>query len=74
MDGQQTAAVAPARLSLGAKDVRLAVETGEREAVPMPIASILRDRFVAAIADGLGDVDWSAVGRVSTRRITAPLT
>lgn len=54
------------RLALGAKDVRLAVETGERAAVPMPLASVLRDRFVAAIAEGFGDDDWSAVGRAST--------
>jgi 3-hydroxyisobutyrate dehydrogenase-like beta-hydroxyacid dehydrogenase len=56
------------RLSLGAKDVRLAVETGERAAVPMPLASTLRDRFVAAIAEGFGDDDWAAVGRASTAR------
>lgn len=56
------------RLALGAKDVRLAVETGERAAVPMPLASVLRDRFVAAIAEGFGDDDWAAVGRASTVR------
>jgi 3-hydroxyisobutyrate dehydrogenase-like beta-hydroxyacid dehydrogenase len=56
------------RLSLGAKDVRLAVQTGERAAVPMPIASTLRDRFVAAIAEGFGEDDWAAVGRASTAR------
>jgi 3-hydroxyisobutyrate dehydrogenase-like beta-hydroxyacid dehydrogenase len=54
------------RLRLGAKDVRLAVESGEERAVPMPIASVLRDRFVAAITEGHEAEDWSAVGRVST--------
>jgi 3-hydroxyisobutyrate dehydrogenase-like beta-hydroxyacid dehydrogenase len=58
------------KLSLGAKDVRLAVETGERGAVPMPMASTLRDRFVAAIAEGFGDDDWAVVGRASTARYT----
>lgn len=56
------------RLALGAKDVRLAVETGERASVPMPVASILRDRFVAAIAEGFADDDWAVVGRASTVR------
>ncbi|MGZ3423674.1 MAG: NAD(P)-dependent oxidoreductase [Polyangiales bacterium] len=57
------------RLALGAKDVRLAVEAAERAAVPMPIGSVLRDRFVAAIAEGFGDRDWAAVGRASTYRM-----
>jgi 3-hydroxyisobutyrate dehydrogenase-like beta-hydroxyacid dehydrogenase len=55
------------RLKLGAKDVRLFVEAGEAHAVPMPIASVLRDRFVAAIAQGKEKLDWAAVGRESTR-------
>jgi 3-hydroxyisobutyrate dehydrogenase-like beta-hydroxyacid dehydrogenase len=57
-------------LVLGAKDVRLAVETGESAIVPMPMASALRETFVAALAEGLGEVDWSVVGRASTRRLT----
>lgn len=55
-------------LELGAKDVRFAVQAGEAQALPMPLASVLRDRFVAAIAEGKGNVDWSAVGRVSTHK------
>jgi 3-hydroxyisobutyrate dehydrogenase-like beta-hydroxyacid dehydrogenase len=59
------------RLALGAKDVRLAVEAAEERAVPLPLASVLRDRFVAAIAEGHADEDWSAVGRASTGRTAA---
>jgi 3-hydroxyisobutyrate dehydrogenase-like beta-hydroxyacid dehydrogenase len=60
------------RLDLGAKDVRLAVEAAERKIVPMPIVSVLRDRFVAAQALGNSGQDWSIVGRVSTdRRVNA---
>jgi 3-hydroxyisobutyrate dehydrogenase-like beta-hydroxyacid dehydrogenase len=55
-------------LGLGAKDVRLAVEAGESGAVSMPLASVLRDRFVAAIAHGKKNADWAAVGRVSTEK------
>ena len=31
----------------------------------MPLASLLRDRFLAAVAEGWGDSDWSAIGRIS---------
>jgi 3-hydroxyisobutyrate dehydrogenase-like beta-hydroxyacid dehydrogenase len=58
-------------LKLGAKDVRLVVDAAEANAVPMPIANLLRYRFVAALAQGLGDEDWSAVARASTRRTAA---
>lgn len=51
------------RLALGAKDVRLATEASESKTVAMPLASMLRYRFVAAMEGGLADADWSAVGR-----------
>lgn len=51
------------RLRLGLKDVRLAIEAGEGAALPMPLASVLRDRFLVAIAHGLEDKDWSAIAR-----------
>ena len=35
--------------------------------VPTPMASLVHDRFVAALAQGLGDADWSAIARVSYR-------
>ena len=28
----------------------------------MPLASLLRDRLLAAVARGRGDLDWSALG------------
>jgi hypothetical protein len=31
----------------------------------MPIASVVHDRFVAAIARGNADKDWSVLGRVA---------
>ena len=51
------------RLTLGLKDVDLVINAAERVAVPMPIASVLHDRFLSAVARGLKDVDWSAVGQ-----------
>jgi len=49
------------RLALGLKDVNLALDTAEASSAPMPIASLLHDRWLAAIAKGRGNLDWSAV-------------
>ncbi len=56
------------RLVLGLKDVRLALAAGEAARVPLPLASLLRDTFLEAVAHGDGDLDWSAVAEVSRRR------
>ncbi len=53
------------KLPLGLKDNRLLLAAAEEAAVPMPMASLLHDRFVAAIAQGLSEADWTAIGRVS---------
>jgi 3-hydroxyisobutyrate dehydrogenase-like beta-hydroxyacid dehydrogenase len=49
----------------GLKDVRLALAAGEEAAVPLPIASLVRDRFLAAMARGWADLDWAALARVA---------
>jgi len=53
------------KLSLGFKDLRLVQEAAESAAVPMPVAGVLRDRFLAALARGEGELDWAAVARVA---------
>jgi 3-hydroxyisobutyrate dehydrogenase-like beta-hydroxyacid dehydrogenase len=55
-------------LILGFKDVRLALMAGEEANVPLPFASVLRDAFMDAIANGDAGKDWSAIGRVAARR------
>jgi 3-hydroxyisobutyrate dehydrogenase-like beta-hydroxyacid dehydrogenase len=55
-------------LMLGMKDVRLALMAGEETNVPLPFASVLRDSFMDAIANGDADKDWSAIARVAARR------
>jgi 3-hydroxyisobutyrate dehydrogenase-like beta-hydroxyacid dehydrogenase len=55
------------KLPLGLKDSRLVLAAAEEAAVPMPMASLVHDRFVAAIAQGLGESDWSAIARISFR-------
>ena len=47
---------------LGQKDIRLALEAAERLHVPMPLASLLRDRFLTLLARGGERLDWSAIG------------
>jgi 3-hydroxyisobutyrate dehydrogenase-like beta-hydroxyacid dehydrogenase len=49
------------RLALGLKDVRLIMQTAEASNTPMPMGSLLRDRWVSAVAKGRGDLDWSAI-------------
>ena len=48
-------------MKLGLKDVGLALAAAGAEGVPMPLASLLRDHYLAAIARGGGNRDWSAV-------------
>jgi 3-hydroxyisobutyrate dehydrogenase-like beta-hydroxyacid dehydrogenase len=55
-------------LVLGLKDVRLALAAGEEVSAPLPFASVLRDTFLDAIANGDAEKDWSAIARVAARR------
>jgi 3-hydroxyisobutyrate dehydrogenase-like beta-hydroxyacid dehydrogenase len=52
-------------LPLGLKDVRLVLQASEAANVPMPIASVLRDRFITAMARGYEEKDWSVIARVA---------
>jgi 3-hydroxyisobutyrate dehydrogenase-like beta-hydroxyacid dehydrogenase len=54
-------------LRLGLKDVRLALQTAEECVSPMPLASLLRDRFLDAMAHGQESLDWSSIAKVSAR-------
>jgi 3-hydroxyisobutyrate dehydrogenase-like beta-hydroxyacid dehydrogenase len=49
------------RLPLGLKDVELVLKTAREVNAPMPTASLLRDRFIHALAMGRGELDWSAI-------------
>jgi 3-hydroxyisobutyrate dehydrogenase-like beta-hydroxyacid dehydrogenase len=52
-------------LRLGLKDVSLALRAAEAYQAPMPLASVLRDRLLTAAAKGYGDLDLSALSRLS---------
>ena len=49
---------------LGQKDIRLALAAAEDLRVPMPLASLLRDRFLTLVARGGEHLDWSAIGKL----------
>src|SRR5262249_27553902 len=52
---------------LGHKDIRLALAAAEGLRVPMPMASLLRDRFLALLAQGGEALDWSAIARLAAQ-------
>jgi 3-hydroxyisobutyrate dehydrogenase-like beta-hydroxyacid dehydrogenase len=54
-------------LMLGLKDIRLALAAAEECAAPMPLAGMIRDHFLDAIANGQADMDWSSLARVAAR-------
>jgi 3-hydroxyisobutyrate dehydrogenase-like beta-hydroxyacid dehydrogenase len=60
------------RAALGLKDVRLAIAAGEQQQVPLPLASLLRDSLLEALAHGDGDKDLASLGAVSARRSNRP--
>jgi 3-hydroxyisobutyrate dehydrogenase-like beta-hydroxyacid dehydrogenase len=52
---------------LGLKDIRLALAAAEELRVPLPMASLLRDRFITLLAQGGEALDWSAIGGLAAR-------
>jgi 3-hydroxyisobutyrate dehydrogenase-like beta-hydroxyacid dehydrogenase len=56
------------KAGLALKDVRLALAAGDDRAMPMPLASVLRDSLLDALAHQEGDKDLAVLGRVARRR------
>lgn len=52
-------------MRLGLKDVRLALAAAEGADMPLPIASLLRDHMLTAIAHGMEELDWSATAKLA---------
>jgi 3-hydroxyisobutyrate dehydrogenase-like beta-hydroxyacid dehydrogenase len=57
---------------LGQKDIRLTLAAAEDLRVPMPLASLLRDRFLTLLAHGGDRLDWSAIGALSAKDAGVP--
>jgi 3-hydroxyisobutyrate dehydrogenase-like beta-hydroxyacid dehydrogenase len=53
--------------ALGLKDIRLVLAAAEQLEVPLPVASVLRDRLLTLVATGGGHLDWSAVATLADR-------
>lgn len=49
------------RLALGLKDVKLIMATASASVTPMPLASLLHDRWLTSMAKGRENLDWSAI-------------
>lgn len=56
---------------LGLKDVKLALEAAELANLPLPMANVVRDHLVQALAQGYRDEDWSVVARVIKNNLSA---
>jgi 3-hydroxyisobutyrate dehydrogenase-like beta-hydroxyacid dehydrogenase len=50
---------------LGLKDARLALTAGESLRVPLPLANLVRDRFLRLLARGDETIDWSAISMLA---------
>ena len=55
------------KMTLGLKDIRLALAAADALAAPMPVASLVHDQFLAGVAQGAGDSDWSALARLAAQ-------
>jgi len=53
------------KLKYGLKDVRLALGAADEVAAPMPLASLIRDRYLSGVARGWGDIDWAGLARIA---------
>lgn len=49
------------------KDISLAAEAAASLRVAMPVLSVVRDRMLASLSQGDGDLDWSSIGLMAAR-------
>lgn len=59
---------------LGYKDIRLTLAAADSLRVPMPLGSLLRDRFLRVLAHGGESLDWSAIGSLASEDALSPTT
>jgi 3-hydroxyisobutyrate dehydrogenase-like beta-hydroxyacid dehydrogenase len=50
-------------LALGLKDMGLVVQTATASTMPMPLGDLVHNRFLAAVAKGRGELDWTGLAR-----------
>lgn len=49
------------KLSLGLKDVSLALQTAQESQMPMPLASLVQQHLLGAVAKNRGNIDWAGI-------------
>jgi 3-hydroxyisobutyrate dehydrogenase-like beta-hydroxyacid dehydrogenase len=52
---------------LGLKDIKLTLAAADELRVPLPLASLVRDRFLTLLANGGDKLDWSAIGELAAK-------
>lgn len=55
------------KLSLGLKDVNLALQAAERKGLSLPAAQVVRSKMDTAVACGLAGKDWSVLSTMTKR-------
>lgn len=55
-------------LRLGLKDANLVLDTAHEAGSSMPIAELFRDNMLAAMAQGMGEWDWSSVAEIAAQK------
>lgn len=53
--------------ALGQKDIRLLLAAADALGVPLPVGSLLRDRFLTLMSHGGERLDWSAIGALAAQ-------
>ncbi len=56
------------KLTLGLKDVSLALDAAKAKGASLPAAQTVRENFEQAVDQNLGDKDWSALAKATRRR------
>jgi 3-hydroxyisobutyrate dehydrogenase-like beta-hydroxyacid dehydrogenase len=56
------------KMKLGLKDLNLFLSSSEELSLDLPLAHVLRERFLTSIKNGHEDLDWSAISLLSQER------
>jgi 3-hydroxyisobutyrate dehydrogenase-like beta-hydroxyacid dehydrogenase len=59
--------------ALGEKDLRLLLAAAQSFQAPLPVASLIHDRFLTLLAQGGEQLDWAALGALAARDAGRPL-
>jgi 3-hydroxyisobutyrate dehydrogenase-like beta-hydroxyacid dehydrogenase len=60
------------KLQLGMKDAGLALAAGSQLQVPLPLASLVHDHFIEAMASGWAEKDWAALAGLAAAKAGLP--